>query len=266
MPNPKALLVLLTSVSLLSSAPASATSPYRLEPSREYVWLGGGLAMGVVGLLAVSQMDPLTEAEVAALDVNDINSFDRDRMKGYYEDHTGDALALASYLLPLSLLARSDARADFRTIGVMWVEATMVNGALLAVAKPLVERTRPYAYDPEVPLEKKLQNNVKASFYSGHTASAAVNSFFLATVISDYTDNRTLEIAAWSGAIAYPAVTGFFRVDSGHHFTTDVLAGYAVGATVGWLVPYLHRRPDDGLSFDPLLIDGNPGLSMTVSF
>ena len=125
---------------------------------------------------------------------------------------------------------------------------------------------KPYAYDPDVPVDMKLQNNVRASFYSGHTASAAVNSFFLATVISDYTDNRALEIAAWSGAIVYPAVTGFFRVDSGHHFTTDVLAGYAVGATVGWLVPYLHRQPDDGLSFDPVLIDGDPGVSMSVSF
>jgi len=35
------------------------------------------------------------------------------------------------------------------------------------------------------------------------------------------------------------------------HFLTDVLAGAAIGSFYGWLIPFLHKRPniDNGISF-----------------
>ena len=42
-------------------------------------------------------------------------------------------------------------------------------------------------------------------------------------------------------AAAVPAVVAYFRIRAGKHFLTDNLVGYAVGATVGVLVPRLHR-------------------------
>jgi membrane-associated phospholipid phosphatase len=40
----------------------------------------------------------------------------------------------------------------------------------------------------------------------------------------------------------YSALTGFSRVNTGHHFATDVITGFAIGAAVGYLVPALHRN------------------------
>ena len=39
-------------------------------------------------------------------------------------------------------------------------------------------------------------------------------------------------------------VVAYFRIRAGKHFLTDNLVGYAVGATVGVLVPRLHRVGD----------------------
>ena len=62
------------------------------------------------------------------------------------------------------------------------------------------------------------------------------------------------------------ALTGFFRVDSGHHFTTDAITGVVVGAAVGYLVPALHHRSDSGVSLEPESNTGGLGFTATFSF
>ena len=52
----------------------------------------------------------------------------------------------------------------------------------------------------------------------------------------------------WGVAAAVPAVVAYFRVRAGKHFLSDNLVGYAVGATVGVMVPRLHRNNS---VFDP---------------
>jgi membrane-associated phospholipid phosphatase len=266
LPCARALLGCASLVVVFTHVAARAETPYRLIRSQEYVWLGGGAALWTGSLVAVAQVDPLSPAEIARLDPADIDSFDRERMEPYREDHAGDALAVTSYLLPLCFFAREDTRRDVRTLAVLWVETTLWNQAFISIAKAAALRTRPYAYDPRAPEEVKRERDARLSFYSGHAASAAANGFFTAKVFSDYTDSRTLEIALWSGAVLYPAVTAFLRVDSGHHFPTDVMTGYAVGAVAGCLVPFLHRRDDSRLSLAPVSIDGVPGVAASFSF
>jgi membrane-associated phospholipid phosphatase len=42
-------------------------------------------------------------------------------------------------------------------------------------------------------------------------------------------------------------------MEAGKHFLTDVIVGYTIGATVGVLVPQLHKKKDgNGLSILPL--------------
>ena len=40
---------------------------------------------------------------------------------------------------------------------------------------------------------------------------------------------------------ALATLTGSFRVFAGQHFMTDVIAGAAIGAACGYLVPLLHQ-------------------------
>jgi membrane-associated phospholipid phosphatase len=51
------------------------------------------------------------------------------------------------------------------------------------------------------------------------------------------------------GAVA--AGVGVLRVVAGKHYPTDVLAGAAAGALIGWAVPALHRARRMHLSVGP---------------
>jgi membrane-associated phospholipid phosphatase len=147
----------------------------------------------------------------------------------------------------------------------MWVEAAVWAEGIAQVTKSIAKRTRPYVYDPDAPAELKTQTEARLSFYSAHATSSALSCFFTAKVFSDYSSNRNAEIAVWSGAVLYPVLTGFFRVDSGHHFATDAIVGVLTGAAIGYLVPALHHR-DDADSGSPQSGSGTLNFTATFSF
>lgn len=259
-------LVSVVAIALSGIAGASrAESPYETDRSQEWLWVGTGLALCGGGFFAAHKIDPLTPEQIAALSTDDINSFDRNTMKPYRADHAGDVLAISSFLFPFTLLARDDMRNDAGTLGVMWLEATAWTEGIAQVTKSIAKRARPYVYDPDAPDRLKTQKEARLSFYSAHATSAAMNGFFMAKVFSDYSDNKNAEIAMWTGAVIYPTVVGFFRVDSGHHFTTDAIVGVVTGAAVGYLVPALHHR-DHSVSVEPQSGGGGLGFSATFSF
>ena len=71
--------------------------------------------------------------------------------------------------------------------------------------------------------------------------------FFTAKTLTDYVDRPGVEAVAWTTAALLPAATGFFRYKAGKHFPSDVIVGYVVGATVGVLIPHLHKTdPTEG--------------------
>jgi hypothetical protein len=257
---------ILAVVVLSTAQPGRAQSPFGLEKTRDVALLSTGAALGIGALVAFYSVDPLTTAEIAALDPNDINDFDRDEIEPYRDHYAADALAYSSYLFPLTLLGRDDTRRDWRTIGVMWSEATLLNLGLNGLVKATVLRTRPYVYDPATSLEHKTTRKARLSFYSGHTSAAACNSFFTARVLSEHVESRTAKIALWSGAVLYPALTGVMRVDSGHHFRTDVITGYVVGAAIGYFIPHLHREVGGGVSLRPIPLEAGAGVGARVAY
>ena len=258
-------IAVVASTLLVSQANAGADSPYDLNSSEEWIWVGTGLSLCVGGLIGAHSLDALTPAEIAAVDRTQINSFDRGTMNPYREDHAGDLMALSSFAIPLAFLANDDMREDAATLGAMWAEATLWSEGLAQVTKALAQRNRPYVYDPNAPMEKKTQTEARLSFFSAHATGTAMNCVFMAKVFSDYSDNKNAEVALWTGAVLYPAMVGFFRVDSGHHFTTDAIVGLVVGGAIGFLVPALHHR-DTGASVAPATNNGSFGFSATFSF
>jgi membrane-associated phospholipid phosphatase len=251
---------------LALTSTSEAQSPFRLDRSRERTLLGAGTIFGVSSLVLLAGVDPLTVDEIDQLNPDDVNDFDRDSIVPYRSAHAGDALAAVSYLMPFTTFLRADTKRDWETIGVMWAEATLLNLGINGVAKSTVLRTRPYAYDADTPLDQKTTESARLSFYSGHTASAACNCFFMARVFSAYVESPKARVALWAGAVTYPALTGFLRVDSGHHFRTDIITGYVIGAAIGYFVPHLHRIGDDRVSLHPTAVDGDAGVEIRVAF
>ncbi len=105
------------------------------------------------------------------------------------------------------------------------------------------------------------------SFYSGHTSTTAAISFYVARVFSDYLADNTAKIFIWAGAAIYPALVGYLRRDSGHHFRTDVMTGYAIGAAIGYFIPELHKvSKNEQLSVNFLYSGEFAGIGVAYNF
>jgi membrane-associated phospholipid phosphatase len=156
-------------------------------------------------------------------------------LHGYAQDHPvwvramsfwTDAFApmpLRAVALVLVIwLARDGAR---RLAG--WVASTMVLGGLLGpLLKLLVGRQRPDLPDP-------VAQAPGLAFPSGHALNAMLAAGVLVVVLRPRTRPRSAARAAvWLGALTIALVTGFSRVALGVHWSSDVLAGWLLGATV----------------------------------
>jgi membrane-associated phospholipid phosphatase len=251
----------------VDTADGEYESPYRLDASRETVLLGGGLVAGITGLLMINTIRPLTPEQIAGLDPAGINAFDRRSIGAYREDVAADVLLCASFLLPLNFLWNEKMKRDWQLLGVMGAEVVLIQSGLNAIIKSSVLRTRPYAYDPATAMDKKTDKDARVSFYSGHTATAAALSFYVARVFSDYLEGSRTETLIWTAAFLYPAVVGYLRVDSAHHFPTDVISGYAIGALIGYFIPALHKQENSRhLSFAYRLSADFSGISLIYGF
>jgi len=120
-----------------------------------------------------------------------------------------------------------------------------------------------------VPLDDKLDRDANRSFFSGHASHTAAFSFFMAKVIHDYHKNakRKVKRIIWISAATIPMFTSYLRVKAGKHFPTDVITGYIVGASVGFLIPHLHKKKATEkrtAQLMPILSPGYSGVSLTI--
>ena len=175
-------------VSLMVCTILTSQSPYELSLEKDFILFGGG-AIGQVGaIILASDIDEFSIAELNMLNAKDINSFDR-RATKYYSlqaQTNSDILLTSSYFYPLLFLIDDKGRKGFLEIGVLTLESFLLNTSITSLTKIAVERPRPFTYNPDVPLDEKRKPNARLSFFSGHTSSTAVLSFFSAKVFSDY--------------------------------------------------------------------------------
>lgn len=228
----------------LMTIKAQSQSPYELNWKQETSILVGGAALLTAGVVKGFNLDPLTEDKIANLDPSNVNWFDRHATRNWsiqsqkYSDH----ILHVSYFLPLIPLINKTARKDIGVLAVLLLETTLITEGITASTKSWIARTRPFIYNPSVDLDEKTNRSARLSFISGHTSSVAMTSFFTAKVVTDYFPQIKNKPLIWTGAALLPAATAYFRYRGGKHFISDVVAGYAVGALAGILIPHFHKR------------------------
>ncbi len=220
-----------------------AQSPYTLTWKREGIWFGSGAVVLGLGEYFSRRTPTYTMDALASLDAQQINAFDRKATTFHSESahRASDVFWYGSHALPVVFLASPRSRSEFGRIAVLYGETLVLNAGLTLLSKSTFRRPRPYVFDPEVASARKQTVNARASFVSGHTSMTAANTFFFARVYSDYHPESPWKPVVWVGAAVIPAITGYLRVRAGRHYPTDVIAGYALGASVGYFVPHLHR-------------------------
>ena len=243
-------------VNLKWEIPAAAS--FFLFQSYGYKWVNG--------------KPTLSEKEIAKLDANDIWKFDRWATQQDVS-YTSQAHDISNYtlygsvVLPIFLAFDSKIRKDWFPLAVLYVETHAINSGLYFLSAGTIDRIRPFAYNPDVPLNDKMSSGSKISFFSGHTSTTAVSTFFMAKVFSDYhPELGNKKYWLFGAALIPPLAVGFYRIKAMRHFPTDVITGLAVGAAVGILVPYLHKtkKKPNNYSFLPFVGDVN-GLKVRYS-
>ena len=230
-------------------------SPYDLNWKKEIPYVATAVGLNLSGAYLVSQLELLTPEEIAGLNPQNVNFFDRFATNNNSASfaRASNGLEIGTQLAPILFLTGEKTRKHFGQILTLYLEASFINTGVTIISKMTFRRTRPFVYNPMVLLEEKLTRTARTSFISGHTSTASVGSFFAAKVFSDFYPDSKWKPVVWGAAAVIPGVMGYFRVAAGKHYPTDVIAGYLVGGTIGFLAPHFHRKnknKDAKVNFD----------------
>jgi len=119
---------------------------------------------------------------------------------------------------------------------VVIIGAAGAGSLLMTVAgKGLIQRERPPLADAVAPFE------YSPSFPSGHTLNAVAVVGAIAYLLVLRRTSRGARIAIIGTAVAFDILVGMSRVYLGHHWFTDVLVGWILGALWLALVIVSHR-------------------------
>ena len=246
---------LLTAAAPTASAQNQAGSPYHTRFAVDGPVILGLGAVSAFGLYRVQQKSGLSDAERLALRKEDVPSFDRFSAGRYSEgwQTVGDLLCYPTLAIAPGLLAlNKDVRGHYGQILGLYVETMLATDAIFTSTVGNVSRNRPYLYgtgDGGGAVGPVATN----SFFAGHTAHTATATFFAAKVLHDFNPGYAGEGLVWGAAALVPAAVAYSRIEAGKHFLSDNIVGYTVGATMGILVPQLHKVAGrNGMSFMPM--------------
>ncbi|GAB3635057.1 hypothetical protein GCM10027422_06470 [Hymenobacter arcticus] len=239
----------------ISGVAQTARSPYRTRFALDAPIIAGELAVSSFGLYRSMQRDGLSNTELAALNKNDVPKFDR-FSAGYYSESAqtaSDLLCYPTLVVAPGLLALSPAiRSHYGQTLALYVQTVLAADALFTTSIGNIPRYRPFLYGSGGGDLRNghIQTN---SFFAGHTAHTAAATFFAAKVFHDYNPDSPAQPYVWGAAAVVPAAVAYFRIQAGKHFLSDNIVGYAVGATMGVVVPQLHKVASRrGISLVPL--------------
>ncbi|WP_338869491.1 phosphatase PAP2 family protein [Spirosoma sp. SC4-14] len=233
----------LTLQSLTGTAQTSE-SPYQLKTSRELTLTGAGAITYGASVLLNQSVDPLTPADVAALNRDNINAFDRSATLHWDPSiaKVSDLTLYSNVGLPILLtLGLKPLRQDVKTLGIMYLETLLIANGVESTVKALSQRPRPFVFNPDVALDKKLTRDARQSFFSGHATTAFATAVFTSEVFRHYFPKSKLKPVVWIGTLGLASATCVMRYESGRHYKTDLLVGAAFGSLVGWGIPKLHE-------------------------
>jgi membrane-associated phospholipid phosphatase len=257
------------------STAQKSDTPYELDWTTDAIWTGLGLAGSAGGLLIIQNKDDMTMEEFNNLDIQDINSIDRWAAGNHSANanNLSDIPFAASFAAPFVFLFDDEINDHTGQVAILYLETLGTTATMYTLTAGLIDRSRPYVYDDsgDTPLARRMSNNGQRSFYAGHVAASAAATFFTAKIYSDFNPDSPAKAWVWAGAATIPAVVAYLRIEAGQHFLTDVTLGYVLGAATGILVPELHKKKNENISFYPVTGESLTGdrykaMSMKITF
>jgi membrane-associated phospholipid phosphatase len=261
MPFSRILFVLLLIVPQFAIAQPDSINekPYRVSLKYE---LTGSVVFMTGSYFGFRQLDKLanfTEADLAKLDINKINAFDRpvasyDPNKFFKAQTRSDFFLNFSIASPVILALDKYVRRQWLELITLYLATHAVDNTIYFGLAYSIRRPRPFTYNKNIPVGERIGDAKSNSFFSGHVSFSATSTFFLVKV---YTDIHQIKgwkrLALYTAAAIPPSLVGYYRVQGARHFRTDALLGLLIGSSSGILIPELHRhaKSNKHLSLQP---------------
>ncbi len=232
-------------VVLLCSNLLWSQSVYEKSSKTDIPIMSGAIGGLGLGLHLGKNLEPLTQKEVERLLQQNELICDRWAFQNFSPkaDELSDIFLSICVFSPLFMLASPHLDRDQKwTYALMYFETEILTYSVTEITKNITRRIRPYAYNPEVPIQDKIiSSDARRSFFSGHTSMSFASIAFLAhTYAAIHPDSRWKPVI-WCAGISTATLVGVLRILSGKHFPTDVLVGALVGSFIGVVIPKLHE-------------------------
>src|SRR5215203_1976988 len=244
---------------------------YKLKPAIDVPLAAIGSAWTLYAFSKIYDRDASSVEKIESLNTSSIPRFDRWAADVYSEKaaDASDQLFYGSMPLPvLMILIDGKMRKDAGKVAFLYLETMAVTGVLYSGSSYLTSRYRPYAYNPEAPMDLRTKGGSKNSFYAGHVALVGTSTFFMAKVFSDYHPDSKFKWLPYTLASVATGAAAYLRHRGGRHFPSDILIGSAVGPLAGILIPHFHKNKTfekSGISVMPFTGTSH-GLSVVYSF
>jgi membrane-associated phospholipid phosphatase len=222
-------------LALAQQAPGPA-SVYRISVKTDVpLTIAAGIGLTLPYIFAGHLITPRCPCDPA-----EVNAFDRPAIgnTSAFAATLSDITVGAAVVVPPALdLLDIGTRRVFVEDAVVFAQTLAVNGALVTVAKFLVQRPLPRTYAGDPNLVDKPGGY--RSFYSGHTSLT-----FAALSAASMTMGFRHGKKAWPWIVTGVVGTSVAveRVADGRHFPSDVIVGALMGTATGRVVPWLHAR------------------------
>lgn len=205
----------------------------------------------------------LTQDEITMLDRNDVMAFDRGATYNWNtsSQEFSDIPFRVLPLLPIALAIpqfKNKKWDNALTYGIMYTEVLFFTASITGITKSLTHRIRPYLYNTSLSVEERfnLQESgggvASISFFSGHSSITFAFAVFLSKTYTDIYGKNVWSKVIWGTSLTLAAATAYTRVDSGLHFSTDVIVGAVVGSAIGYIIPELHKTNPKKISLSVL--------------
>ncbi len=244
-------------------------NPYKLNYYTDIPISVAGLLASKYGTDYLRDREPKNMDRVATLTPSDVWFFDRSSARINPEDgeealETSNIFLRAGMWSPLLMYIDPKIRDLGFDFALLHVETQAINAAAYLAASIPVPRLRPFMYNPDVSMEKKMGDNTTNSFFSGHASVVAASTFFMVKVYYDVHPQAKNKGLFYGLACIPPAITGYLRYKGAKHFPSDIITGFAVGAATGILVPEFHKRKSPLRVYPVSFMD--KGLGVTVLY
>jgi hypothetical protein len=232
----------------------------------------GGLATDYPAIGRIKDKPNLTDAEISSLNPSVIDQFDQwalhQSSSNYmtYSRLSDEVEPPIFILLPAALALDKKIRKDWLDLLFMYCEGHVITFTFYNYSwfgPTFQNRYRPITYYTDLPMGDRTTGNNRNSEYSGHTASVAFTSFYVAKVYCDYhPDMGASKYLIYTAALIPPVAMGYLRVMALAHFPSDDLTGLAIGSLVGIILPELHKFKCPGINLGLMSIPGATGLDV----